>query len=98
MICNKWVNKMKRNGADPEAIQTKRARNCITLVATSMHNLKYDKIPMLIKPLFEQLLNLLKLRKLNAQIKDMQKKMVDKMEGKKGRVDVLTNYWDKMLY
>ena len=53
---------------------------------------------MLIKPLFEQLLILLKLRKLNAQIKDMQKKMIDKIEGKKGRVEVLTNYWDKMLY
>ena len=66
MICNKWLKKMRRNGADPEAIQTKRARNCITLVATSMYNLKYDKISMLIKPLFEQLLNLMKLRRLNA--------------------------------
>ena len=62
-----------------------------------MYELKLESVAMKIKPLFDQLLILIKLRKLDNQIKGMQKQMIDKLVYKAGKVEVLTNYWDKLL-
>jgi hypothetical protein len=101
VIANMWRRRRKRWGGDMFFINTNVIRRNLTIQATYQYDARYERAIQIVKPfLMEnyQVENIrLAVRKFYQDIGLIQRKIRDQLVVRVAKVEVLKNYWDKML-
>ena len=101
VIANRWLWRRRKFGPSLEDCLVREIRKKLTIVGmSSMDVLQRRSVKIIIqimKPLFEIEILKAKFHKVRVQISWIQMRMRCTLAAKHGKVEIMENYWDKML-